>query len=76
MAAVTVQLKARYGDFTTLTRQISIEEPLQEAREIYRLGCWLLEREKLVNRPLRLIGLGVSGLREAQARQLPLVFPA
>ncbi len=76
LAAVTVQVKVRYGDFTTLTRQLSVEEPVQEAREIYRLGCWLLGREKLVNRPLRLIGLGVSGLRDAQAWQLPLVFPA
>ena len=76
LAAGTVQVKVRYGDFTTLTRQLSVEEPVQEAREIYRLGCWLLGREKLVNRPLRLIGLGVSGLRDAQAWQLPLVFPA
>ena len=76
LAAGAVQVKVRYGDFTTLTRQWSVEEPLQEAREIYRLGCWLLGREKLVNRPLRLIGLGVSGLREAQAWQLPLIFPA
>ena len=69
-----MQVKVRYGDFTTLTRQISVEEPLSEAREIYRLGCWLLGREKLVNRPLRLIGLGVSGLLEAQARQLSLAL--
>jgi DNA polymerase IV len=72
LAAFTVQVKVRYGDFTTLTRQLSVEEPLQEARDIYRLGCWLLAREKLVNRPLRLIGLGVSGLHEVQARQLAL----
>ena len=74
LAVFTVQVKLRYGDFTTLTRQMSVEEPLQEAREIYRLGCWLLARERLVCRPLRLLGLGVSGLLEAQARQLPLVF--
>ena len=72
LAAFTVQVKVRYGDFTTLTRQMSVEEPLTEAREIYRLGCWLLAREKLVHRPLRLLGLGASGLLEAQARQLPL----
>ena len=72
LAAFTVQVKVRYGDFTTLTRQLSVEEPLHEAREIYRLGCWLLAREKLVHRPLRLLGLGVSGLHEVQARQLPL----
>ena len=75
LGAFTVQVKVRYGDFTSLTRQVSVEEPLNESREIYRLGCWLLGREKLVNRPLRLIGLGVSGLSEVQARQihLPLV---
>lgn len=72
LAAATVQVKVRYGDFTTLTRQTSVEEPVQEAREIYRLGCWLLARERLVHRPLRLIGLGVSGLREADLRQIPL----
>jgi DNA polymerase-4 len=76
LAAFTVQVKVRYGDFTTLTRQISVEEPLTEARDIYRLGCWLLAREKLVNRPLRLLGLGVSGLLEARAQQLNLGFPA
>jgi len=74
LAAFTVQVKIRYGDFTSLTRQISLEEPLTEAKEIYRLGCWLLGRERLVNRPLRLIGLGVSGLVEARASQLRLPF--
>ena len=72
LAAHTVQVKIRYGDFTTLTRQISVEEPLADARAIYRLGCWLLARERLVNRPLRLIGLGVSGLADAEQVQLTL----
>ena len=72
LAAHTVQVKVRYSDFNTLTLQISVEEPLVDAREIYRLGCFLLGREHLVNRPLRLLGLGVSNLREPVARQLPL----
>ena len=72
LAAHTVQVKVRYSDFTTLTRQISVEDPITDARDIYRLGCWLLGKEKLVHRPLRLIGLGVSGLRELQARQIEL----
>ncbi|HVY69338.1 MAG TPA: DNA polymerase IV [Verrucomicrobiae bacterium] len=72
LAAHTVQVKVRYGDFTTLTRQITVEEPLAEAGDVYRLACWLLGREKLVSRPLRLLGLGVSNLREPRARQLPL----
>ncbi len=73
LGAHTVQVKVRYGDFTTLTRQITVEEPLTEAREIYRLGCWLLGRERLVSRPLRLLGLGVSSLREPSATQLVLL---
>jgi len=72
LGAHTVQVKVRYGDFKTLTRQISVEEPLTEAGDIYRLGCLLLGREKLVSRPLRLLGLGVSNLREPGARQLHL----
>ena len=73
LAAKTVQVKIRYSDFTTLTRQVSVEEPIAEARDIYRLGCFLLAKEKLVSRPLRLIGLGVSGLSEATVRQLTLL---
>ncbi len=73
LGAQTVQVKVRYGDFTTLTRQITVEEPLMEAADIYRLGCWLLGREKLVSRPLRLLGLGVSSLREPSAQQLRLL---
>lgn len=74
LGAHTVQVKIRYGDFTTLTRQITVEEPLTEPQDIYRLGCFLLGREKLVSRPLRLLGLGVSTLREPTAQQLDLRF--
>jgi len=73
LGAHTVQVKVRYGDFTTLTRQITVEEPLTEAHDLYRLGCFLLGREKLVSRPLRLLGLGVNRLREPSARQLVLL---
>jgi DNA polymerase-4 len=73
LAAHTVQVKVRYSDFITLTRQISLEEPITESGEIYRLGCFLLGREKLVSRPLRLLGLGVSNLREPTGQQLTLL---
>lgn len=77
LAAHTVQVKVRYSDFSTLTRQISVEEGVTQAREIYRLACHLLARERLVCRPLRLLGLGVSGLVDARAVQLwlPLAPP-
>ncbi len=72
LGAHTVQVKVRYSDFTTLTRQFTVEEPITEARDIYRLACFLLARDRLVTRPLRLLGLGVSALTEATWRQLPL----
>jgi DNA polymerase-4 len=74
LAALTVQVKVRYSDFSTLTRQISLEEPVTEARELYRLACHLLARESLVHRPLRLLGMGVSGLVELRGEQLRLAL--
>lgn len=72
LLAQTVQVKIRYKNFQTLTRQVTVEDPTQEARAIYRLGCFLLARDKLVQKPLRLLGLGVSGLMEGEPRQLKL----
>jgi len=72
LAAHTVHVKVRYGDFTTISRQISVEDPISESGDLYRLGCFLLGREKLVSRPLRLLGLGVSRLREPIVEQLVL----
>ncbi len=62
LAARTIQIKVRYADFKTLTRQTSVEDPVESASEIYGLACSILRRERLVHRPLRLLGLGLSGL--------------
>lgn len=75
LAAKTVQVKVRYHDFTTLTRQMSLEEPIRRHSEIYRMACFLLARERLVSRPLRLLGIGVAALVSPTARQLWLWEP-
>ena len=72
--ALTLQVKVRYRDFTTLTRQIRIAEPVVEAGELYRLACHLLAVHKLVTSPLRLLGLGVSTLVAPERPQLLLPF--
>ncbi len=73
VGAQTVHVKVRYSDFTTVTRQIRLEEPLTDARDIYRMACYLLARDKLVKRPLRLIGVGASTLiPQHTVRQLHL----
>lgn len=72
VGALTVQVKVRYSDFTTLTRQIRLEEPVTAAMEIYRLAQFLLARDRLVKSPLRLIGIGVSTLVSPSRHQLLL----
>jgi DNA polymerase-4 len=72
LSALTVQVKVRYSDFSTFTRQIRVEEPVCEAGEIYRLACFLLARHGLVKRPLRLLGIGVSTLVSSELEQLVL----
>jgi DNA polymerase IV len=62
VGALTIQVKVRYSDFKTLTRQIRLEEPLTASRDIYRISCLLLARHRLVTNPLRLIGIGASTL--------------
>lgn len=62
-AAGTVQVKVRYSDFRTVTRQITFEEPVEGAEEIYRIACAILRRDQLVSRPVRLLGVGVSNLQ-------------
>jgi len=72
VGALTVQVKVRYSDFSTFTRQLRVEEPLTSARDIYRLACFLLARDRLVKSPLRLIGIGVSTLVPPDSPQLLL----
>ncbi len=73
LMAKTVQVRVRYSDFTTLTRQLTVEEPVDGPKEIYRLGCTLLAWHQLVTRPLRLLGLGASHLvPPSQQLWLPL----
>lgn len=62
VGALTVQVKVRYSDFSTLTRQIRMEEPVTKPDEVYRLACFLLARHQLVKGPLRLLGIGLSTL--------------
>lgn len=70
VAARTVTLKLRFGDFRTLTRR-GTAEPTQDGLEIFRRAWSLLERVPLAQ-PVRLIGVSASGLAPADSGQLPL----
>jgi DNA polymerase IV len=72
--ARTVTTKVRYPDFTIRTRSLSLAVGTDEADRIGELACSLLDRA-LRDRPgpLRLVGVGVSGLEEHLQLSLPAV---
>ncbi len=70
--ARTVTTKVRYPDFAIRTRSSSLPAGTDDGARIGELACGLLDRA-LSERPgpLRLVGVGVSGL--AEHAQLELV---
>lgn len=70
--AATVQIKVRWKDFTTITRQRRLDPPGCDDQTLRETALELLRKEGL-HSPVRLIGFGVSGLHEtADSPQLDL----
>jgi DNA polymerase-4 len=64
--ARTVQLKARYPDFTTVTRSLTLPEPTARGPELRAAARALLAvRLDRRGRPLRLLGVSVSQLESS-----------
>lgn len=71
LAGWVVQIKIRYSDFTTLTRQASMKECSNLDQDIFDLAQELLLKNLIRNRPVRLLGVGVTKL-EKPHQQLSL----
>ena len=71
LAGKTIKLKMRWPDFTTLTRQMTLNNPTDQEAEIAQAALDLLKAVRKPNQAVRLIGVGVSGLG-APIRQLGL----
>ncbi|HEU5111765.1 MAG TPA: DNA polymerase IV, partial [Acidimicrobiia bacterium] len=72
LAARTVTLKLRFADFTTVTRSVTSGTVIDGPREIYVTALALLGHVA-IDRPVRLLGLGGSGLEPAgEPRQMPI----
>lgn len=59
LAGKTITLKLKYSDFTQKTRSRTLKHHTNLTKEIYETAISLL-REQPLERPLRLIGVGVS----------------
>lgn len=70
-AGWVVQIKIRYSDFTTLTRQTSLKECSNLDQDIFDAARELLFNNLIHYRPVRLLGVGVTKL-EKPHQQLSL----
>ncbi|MEO0601337.1 MAG: DNA polymerase IV, partial [Myxococcota bacterium] len=71
----TVTLKLRYADFSTVTRALTLPEGIDDAASLVQAARELLERTEAGERPVRLIGVGLSKFASetlAPGRQLRL----
>lgn len=71
LAGSVVQIKIRYSDFSTFTRQTSMKECTNLDQEIFNEVQNLFLKHWIAGRPVRLLGVGVSTL-EKPHRQLSL----
>lgn len=72
LAARTVTLKLRFSDFTTITRSVTSDVPVDNPRELFAAATDLLGQVTL-DRPVRLLGLGGSVLEPAdEPRQVAI----
>jgi DNA polymerase-4 len=62
LMGTTVKLKIRWPDFTTPTRQLTLSQPTDEADPIAEAALRLFQQIWPNRQPVRLIGVGVSGL--------------
>jgi len=69
----TVTITVRFADFATLTRSRTLRDPTDVAQEIYTIARFLYEALRLDRARIRLVGVRVEGLLDAdRPRQLVL----
>jgi DNA polymerase-4 len=64
-----VTLKIRFQGFETCTRQNKRSTPTCDEREMLKTAWQLFLEGRLPDKPVRLIGIGLSGWQEAQSAQ-------
>ena len=62
LAGTTVQIKLRWADFTTITRQVTLSSATNLDQEIFENALVLFKQNWPLGKPVRLIGVGVSNL--------------
>ncbi len=71
LKGTTVRIKLRWSDFTTLTRQVTVDMPTNQDNDILSAAVTLFDKNWPRSKPVRLLGVGVSGFH-TDAQQLSL----
>jgi DNA polymerase-4 len=74
-AGRTITLRARFADFTAVTRSTTLAAPVATTEALYRIGWYLTDRvmsEAAAGRGLSLLGISVSNLVRSPHLQLEL----
>ncbi|MBV9931141.1 MAG: DNA polymerase IV [Alphaproteobacteria bacterium] len=66
LAGRTVNLKVKYADFQIVTRAKSLDRPVRDVAEFLEMGAALLRSLLPPVKAIRLLGLGLSGLGDAE----------
>lgn len=74
LVAHTVWVKFRWADFTTFTRQKSLDVGIDQAEDIFRVARAIWQANWPPGRPMRLLGVGVGHLEKPAGRQLGFDF--
>lgn len=72
--AKTVYVKLKLPDFRLVSRQVSRTSPTDDVETIFRAARSALEKSHLESRPVRLIGVGLSGLEHPHPDQQMSLF--
>jgi DNA polymerase-4 len=64
--ARTIYVKLKLPDLRLVSRQVSRTSPTDDVETIFRAARSALEKSHLESRPVRLIGVGLSGLEHPQ----------
>ncbi|ASN83373.1 DNA polymerase IV [Deinococcus ficus] len=72
LAGRVVAVKVKFANFEVVTRQLRLPSPVHRPEEIERVARHLLTPELVAGRPVRLLGISVSGLLDPEGRDVPV----
>lgn len=72
LKGTTVRLKIRWSDFSTPSRQLTLPRPTDDPQQIYAAAEKLFKGIWPDRKPVRLLGVGISGFDEKENPQISL----